>query len=320
MKTLLSSCCKTLFHVSLHITLSSQKKKRERAERAERAERERVEKRREKRGAHATQCNVAHLHFHAPSHCSTSQFPLSLVRVFFTFCRVGTAFGLHAENSLSCCRELTKKQKQRSPRVLPRWFRHGIEELAREPGDEAKLQEQLPQERREAGGQRAEFARRGLDDVVRRDKSARRRHAATKQKARQSSNEQGRRILRGTGVACPQALPEAQNWKATAKRGRRQKTSDSGVSEVTDLLTTLSGTPTADPQVVGCAHVRQSQSSNSVKPCARMEASVGWTGTGNQGHRHPSQKRCWLIWSTGVLRGSRWFGFHTENQQVSMVR
>ena len=45
-----------------------------------------------------------------------------------------------------------------------------IEELAREPGDIEKLQELLRQARRAARGQRAEFARRGLDEFVRRDK------------------------------------------------------------------------------------------------------------------------------------------------------
>ena len=45
-----------------------------------------------------------------------------------------------------------------------------IEELAREPGDIVKLQELLRHARRAARGQRAEFAPRGLDEFVRRDK------------------------------------------------------------------------------------------------------------------------------------------------------
>ena len=45
-----------------------------------------------------------------------------------------------------------------------------IEELVREPGDNEKLQELLPQARRAARGQRAEFAKRGLDEFVKRDR------------------------------------------------------------------------------------------------------------------------------------------------------
>ena len=41
---------------------------------------------------------------------------------------------------------------------------------AREPGDVVKLQELLRHARRAARDQRAEFARRGLDEFVRRDK------------------------------------------------------------------------------------------------------------------------------------------------------
>ena len=48
-----------------------------------------------------------------------------------------------------------------------------IEELAREPGDVVKLQELLRHSRRAARGQRAECARRRLDEFVRRDKERR---------------------------------------------------------------------------------------------------------------------------------------------------
>ena len=186
----------------------------------ERRERREIDER-EMRGAHAKQCNCTHLYIHTPSHCSTSHVssefdPWSfqpveseLLSDSMSKTRTVDPLFLRAHENLS-------KAAQRNvsdtglldPAVLACNLDDpdtGIDELAPEPGNEAKLQELLRQARRAAEGQRAEFARRGLDEFVRQDKA--RKAAATKQKA----DRLRRRHLRGTAVACPHALPEAQN-------------------------------------------------------------------------------------------------------------
>ena len=158
-----------------------------------------------------------------------------------------------------------------------------IEELARETGDIEKLQELLRQARRAARGQRAEFARRGLGEFVRRDKER-------KKEAR--AHETG-----GPPPWHCRRLPPrlARNTKLEGDGRAREKAEEEErqrwVSEVTDLLITLTSTPAAE---------RAARTTDPKKSAARMCAKVRaatvrsyvrawrplwrwWTGTGNSG-------------------------------------
>ena len=164
-----------------------------------------------------------------------------------------------------------------------------IEELAREPGNIESFQELLRQARRAARGQRAEFARRGLNEFVRRDKE-RKKEARAHERAPTLS---GRHRLPGTVVVSRRALPG--NTKLEGDGRAREKAEEEErqrwVSEVTDLLITLTGTPTAE---------RAARTTDPKKSAARMCAKVRaatvrsyvrawrplwrwWTGTGNSG-------------------------------------
>ena len=168
-----------------------------------------------------------------------------------------------------------------------------IEELAREPGDNEKLRELLRQARRAARGQRAEFARRGLDEFVRRDRER-------KEEARAHETGGPSELQRAAEAPPPwhcRRLPSrlARNTKLEGDSRAREKAEEEErqrwVSEVTDLLITLTGTPTADraarttdPKLSAarmCAKVRAATVRSYVRawrPLWRW-----WTGTGNNG-------------------------------------
>ena len=168
-----------------------------------------------------------------------------------------------------------------------------IEELAREPGDVVKLQELLRHARRAARGQRAEFARRGLDEFVRRDKERR-------EEARAHETKGPTDLQRAAEAPPPwhsRRLPSrlARSAKLEGDSKAREKVEEEErkwwVSDVTDLLITLSGTPTAD-RAAKTADRKQS----AARMCAKVRAAtvrsyvrawrplwMWWTGTGNRG-------------------------------------
>ena len=136
------------------------------------------------------------------------------------------------------------------PGVLDAYLRDPgteLDELAREPGDVVKLVEVWAQAKRAARGQRAEFARRGLDQFARWDK-------ARKAEAR-AHEEQGPNELQRAAEAPPPwhcRLPSrlARSTRLEGDSRAREKAEEEErqrwVAEVTELLLTLSGTPTAD--------------------------------------------------------------------------
>ena len=98
-----------------------------------------------------------------------------------------------------------------------------IEELAREPGDVVKLQELLRHARRAARGQRAEFARRGLDEFVRRDKERKEEARAHETKGPTDLQRSAEAPPPGTVVVSLLASPGTLSLKETAEHGKRQK-------------------------------------------------------------------------------------------------
>ena len=102
--------------------------------------------------------------------------------------------------------------------------------------EEAPMQ-LLQQAQRAAPGQRAAFARGGVDECARRDKLRREETRTHEDSGPTRCSEQRMLVRRGTVVASLPAWPETPNWKATARRGKKQKRrNDTWVSEVTELL------------------------------------------------------------------------------------
>ena len=97
-----------------------------------------------------------------------------------------------------------------------------VEELAFEPGDVPKLKELLQQAHRAAHGQRAEFARKGTDEFVRRDKGERK-HDSTKPKDQPSSKGLSKLRRHGTVDVFHLVWLEARSSKGTVERGRKPK-------------------------------------------------------------------------------------------------
>ena len=168
-----------------------------------------------------------------------------------------------------------------------------LDELALEPGDVVKLVEVWAQAKRGARGQRAEFARRGLDQFARWDK-------ARKAEAR-AHEEQGPNELQRAAEAPPpwhcRRLPSrlARSTRLEGDSRAREKAEEEErqrwVAEVTELLLTLFGTPTAD-KAARTADPRLS----AARMCSKVRASTirsyvrawrplwrWWTGTGKQG-------------------------------------
>ena len=124
-------------------------------------------------------------------------------------------------------------------------------------------------------------------------KHAKTKSVHTKGKVRQSCSEPLRLLRLGTADACRLVSLGALGWRETAEPEKRQKKKNGkdGVAEVTELLLTLSGTPTAekaarttDPKLSAahmCAKVRAATVRSYVRawrPLWRW-----WSGSGKQG-------------------------------------
>ena len=180
------------------------------------------------------------------------------------------------------------------PGVLDAYLRDPgteLEVLAREPGDVVKLVEVWALAKRAARGQRAEFARRGLDQFARWDK-------ARKAEARAHEEQGPNELQRAAEVPPPWHCRRLQSRLARSTRETaepREKAEEEErqrwVAEVTELLLTLSGMPTtdkaartADPRLSAarmCSKVRASTIRSYVR--AWRPLWLWWTGTGKQG-------------------------------------
>ena len=352
-----------------------EKRREKREERREKGEgrREKGEERREKREEgrekreETCTCNTVELHTSSHAlipHCSTSQ-----VSSGFDLCEFHNSVEsellsdsmpkiLSVDPLFQRAYETLSKEAQRNlretglldPAVLVCYLEGPdteIEELAREPGDNEKLRELLRQVRRAARGQRAEFARRGLDEFVRRDRER-------KEEARAHETEGPSELQRAAEAPPPwhcRRLPSrlARNTKLEGDSRAREKAEEEErqrwVNEVTDLLITLTGTPTADraarttdPKLSAarmCAKVRAATVRSYVRawrPLWRW-----WTGTGNNGL--PSSPEAVLTYleqrasepcapsvlrrtrcSLGLLRRSCRPTLVSQSQQMPLVR
>ena len=287
--------------------------------RRERDRHVRSDKEEREREVHMQPSVIAHIFTFTHHHTAALlKFPQSPISGVFTFCRVGELLS----DSMSKTRtvdplflrayENLSKAAQRNlsdtgllePTVLVCYLDDpdtGIDELAREPGNEAKLQELLHQARRAAGGRRAEFARRGLDEFVRQDK-------ARKVVAR-SHEAQGPTKLQWAVEAPPprhsRRLPSrlARSTKlegdSKAKEKAEEDETQRWVSEVTDLLITLSlglTRQTVQPRLQTPSSQRRACAQKSEQQqCAAMCGHGGLCGGGGRGLEtkvsHQTQKR-----------------------------
>ena len=153
-----------------------------------------------------------------------------------------------------------------------------LEELAREPGDFAKLEVVWAQAKRAARGQRAEFARRGLDQFACWEKEKR-------DETRSHEGQGPSELQRATEAPPPwhcRRLPSrlARSTRLEGDSRAREKAEEEKrqrwVVEVTELLLTLSSTPTAEkaPKQSAARMCTQNACSDNQEPRKSLETTV----------------------------------------------